>query len=134
MCIRDRWLAEGRLADDGSHVFKQGIATLEHLINTASPTETVLLPNYPNPFNPETWIPYDLAEDTDVHIYIYNLKGESIRQLSLGFQTAGTYRTQAHAAYWDGQNSVGEYVASGIYFYTLHAGHVKATRKMVITK
>ena len=128
------WLAEARLADDGSHVFKRGIATLEELLNAVIPEKTVLLPNYPNPFNPETWIPYDLAEDADVYIYIYNLKGEFIRQLSLGFQTAGTYRTQARAAYWDGRNSAGELIASGIYFYTLHAGHVKAARKMVITK
>ena len=130
----DEWLAEARLADDGSDVFRQGIAALERLIHTTLPTETVLLPNYPNPFNPETWIPYDLAEDADVYIDIYNLKGESIRQLSLGFQTAGTYRTQARAAYWDGRNSAGELIASGVYFYTLHAGQVKATRKMVIKK
>ena len=129
-----KWLTEARMADDGSHVFKQGIATLEHLIDTASARETALLPNYPNPFNPETWIPYDLAEDADVHIDIYNLKGESICQLLLGFQTAGTYRTQARAAYWDGRNSAGEPVASGIYMYTLHTEQVKATRKMVIRK
>ena len=130
----NEWLTEARMMDDGSHIFKQGIATLERLINTASPKETALLPNYPNPFNPETWIPYDLAEAADVHIYIYDLKGESIRQLSLGFQTAGTYRTQARAAYWDGRNSAAEPVASGIYFYTLRAGQVNATRKMVIAR
>ena len=117
-----------------SEVFQQGITALERLINTTVPTETVLLPNYPNPFNPETWIPYDLAEDADVRIHIYSLKGQSIRQLSLGFQTAGTYRTQARAAYWDGRNSAGEPVASGIYFYTFHAGQVKITRKMVMRK
>ena len=127
-------LTEARLADDGSEVFRQGITALERLINTTVPTETVLLPNYPNPFNPETWIPYDLAEDADVRIHIYSLKGQSIRQLSLGFQTAGTYRTQARAAYWDGRNSAGEPVASGIYFYTFHAGQVKVTRKMVMRK
>ena len=134
LSLVDKWLAQGRLADDGSNVFKQGIATLEGLLNSVIPGKTVLLPNYPNPFNPETWIPYDLAKDTDVHIYIYNLKGEFIRQLSLGFQTEGTYRTQTQAAYWDGRNSAGEFVASGVYFYTLHAGQVKATRRMVITK
>ena len=90
--------------------------------------------NYPNPFNPETWIPYDLAQDAKVHIHIYNLKGESIRQLSLGFRTAGTYRTRARAAHWDGRNAAGELVASGVYFYTLQAGGVKATRQMVILK
>ena len=130
----EAWLAEARLADTSSDVFRQGIATLEHLIHTTLPTETVLLPNYPNPFNPETWIPYDLAEGTDVHIDIYSLKGESVRRLSLGFQTAGTYRTSSRAAYWDGRNAVGEPVASGIYFYALQAGQFKATRQMLIIK
>ena len=130
----EQWLTEARLVDDGSAIFRQGIATLEHLINTSSPTKTALLPNYPNPFNPETWIPYDLAEDAEVHIHIYNTKGESIRQLSLGFQTAGTYRTPSRSAYWDGRNTSGETVASGVYFYTLQAGDVKATRQMVIIK
>ena len=128
------WLTEARLVDDGSDVFRRGIASLEHLINTVIPRETALLPNYPNPFNPETWIPYDLAEDVDVCIHIYNLKGESIRNLSIGFQTAGTYQTRSRAAYWDGRNSIGEPVASGIYFYTLQAGHVSATRQMTILK
>ena len=132
--LANEWLTEARLADDGSDVFRQGVATLEHLINTILPTKTLLLPNYPNPFNPETWMPYDLAEDADVHIDIYNLKGESVRQLSVGFQTAGTYRTRSRAAYWDGQNAAGEPVASGIYFYTLQAGQFKATRQMVILK
>ena len=132
--LLDEWLTEARLADDGSDIFRQGIATLERLIHTTLPTETVLLPNYPNPFNPETWIPYDLAQDADVHIQIYNLKGESVRRLSLGLQMAGTYRTQSRAAYWDGRNDIGESVASGIYFYTLQAGQFKATRQMVILK
>ncbi|MDE0682416.1 MAG: sulfatase-like hydrolase/transferase [Candidatus Poribacteria bacterium] len=130
----DEWLTEARLADDGSDIFRQGIATLEHLIHTTVPPETALLPNYPNPFNPETWIPYDLAEDANVHIDIYNLKGESVRRLSIGFQTAGTYRVSSRAAYWDGRNAVGEPVASGIYFYTFQAGQFRATRQMVILK
>ena len=132
--LADEWLTEARFADDGSDVFRQGIATLERLTNTTLPTETMLLPNYPNPFNPETWIPYDLAEDADVDIHIYNLKGESIRQLSLGLQTAGTYRIQSRAAYWDGRNAVGEPVASGIYFYTFQAGQFRITRQMAIVK
>ncbi len=130
----ENWLTEARLADDDSDVFRQGIATLEQLIGTAVPTETVLLPNYPNPFNPETWIPYDLAKDANVHLHIYSAKGESVQELSLGFQKAGTYRTRARAAYWDGRNAMGERVASGIYFYTLQAGHFKSTRRMVIIK
>ena len=130
----EQWLTEARLAHDGSSIFREGIAVLEALIDSGLPTETALLPNYPNPFNPETWIPYDLAADSDVEIHIYNLKGESVRQLSLGFQNAGPYRTRSRAAYWDGRNAVGEPVASGVYFYTLHAGQIKATRQMVIFK
>ena len=129
-----RWLIDARLANDGSSIFRKGIAALEELVDAALPTETVLLPNYPNPFNPETWIPYDLAEDSDVDIQIYNLSGESVRQLSIGFQVAGTYRDQSRAAYWDGCNTEGEPVASGVYFYTLQVGQVKATRQMVILK
>ena len=132
--VVERWLTEARVAHDGSSIFRDGIATLEALIDSGLPTETALLPNYPNPFNPETWIPYDLAADSDVKIHIYNLKGESVRQLALGFQSAGTYRTRSRAAYWDGRNAVGEPVASGIYFYTLQAGQTKATRQMVIFK
>ena len=130
----EQWVAEAHLANDGSLAFQQGIAALERLMNTAIPMETVLLSNYPNPFNPETWIPYDLAEGSDVEIHIYNVKGESVRRLSLGFQGAGTYRSRSRAAYWDGRNVVGESVASGVYFYTLHAGQMKATRQMVILK
>ncbi len=130
----EQWLIEARLANDGSAVFRKGIATLEALVDAVIPTQTVLLPNYPNPFNPETWIPYDLAEDANIHIHIYNLKGESIRDLSPGFQTAGTYRTPSRAVYWDGRNASGEPVASGIYFFTLHAGQTKITRQMVILK
>ena len=130
----EEWLTEARLADDGSDIFRRGIATLEGLINTVVPAETLLLPNYPNPFNPETWIPYDLAEAAEVYIHIYNTKGESVRQLSLGFQTAGTYRTRSRAAYWNGRNATGELVASGVYFYSLQVGQFKATRQMVILK
>ena len=130
----DEWLTEARVSDDGSNIFQDGIATLEHLINTVLPSKSALLPNYPNPFNPETWIPYDLARDADVHIHIYDLKGKSIRQLAIGFQTAGTYRTRSRAVYWDGRNAIGEPVASGIYFYTFRAGQFKTTRKMVILK
>ncbi len=130
----EQWLTEAHLANDGSLPFQEGIAALERLMDTGVPMETVLLPNYPNPFNPETWIPYDLAEDSDVEIHIYNLKGETVRQLSLGFQSAGTYRTRSRAAYWDGRNAIGEPVANGVYFYTLQTGQMTATRQMVILK
>ena len=130
----EEWLAEARLADDGSDIFQRGITTLVDLLKGIIPERTMLLPNYPNPFNPETWIPYDLAQNADVHIHIYNMKGESVRQLSIGFQTAGTYRTRTRAAYWDGRNATGELVASGVYFYSLQTGQFRATRQMVILK
>ncbi len=128
------WLAEAYQADDGSDVFRHGIANLEALFNNVVPQKTTLLPNFPNPFNPETWIPYDLAQDANVDIKIYNLKGETIREFKIGFQNAGTYRTKELAAFWDGRNSTGELVASGLYFYSLNAGQSKAIRQMVIRK
>ena len=103
----------------------------------------MLLPNYPNPFNPETWIPYDLSDDAKVNIHIYNINGETVRKLNVGFKTAGNYRTKSQAAYWDGKNKYGEKVANGTYFYTLNvqyknnsslADQFNATRKMVIVK
>ncbi len=131
--VRTR-LAEARRADDGSALFREGIAALEDLLLFAAPMETTLLPNYPNPFNPETWIPYDLAADAEVTVRITDTRGDVIRLLSLGFQQAGRYRTSARAAYWDGRNALGEPVASGTYFYTLSAGRTKTTRRMVILK
>ena len=98
------------------------------------PQETSLLHNYPNPFNPETWIPYHLAEPADVTLTIYAVNGQVVRRLDLGHQAAGFYRNRARAAYWDGRNAVGERVASGIYFYTLMAGDFAATRKLLIRK
>ena len=75
-----------------------------------------------------------MAQDTNVDIKIYNLKGETIRELKIGFQNTGTYRTKELAAFWDGRNSTGELVASGLYFYSLNAGQSKAIRQMVIRK
>ena len=98
------------------------------------PDETALLHNYPNPFNPETWIPYQLSEPADVTIHIYATSGVLVRTLSLGYQPVGIYQYRSRAAYWDGRNEVGESVASGVYFYTLTAGDFTATRKMLIRK
>ena len=98
------------------------------------PTETVLLANYPNPFNPETWIPYQLSEAADVTVSIYAADGRVVRTLAFGHQDAGLYHTRSRAAYWDGKNGLGEPVASGVYFYTLTAGDFAATRKMLIVK
>ncbi len=130
----DKWLSEAYQADDGSEVFKYGIANLEALMKNILPEKTVLLPNYPNPFNPETWIPYDLAQDSYVNINIYNMQGETIKEINLGYQNAGTYRTKSRAAFWDGRNTNGELVSSGVYYYSLNAGNTKKIRQMVILK
>ena len=98
------------------------------------PVVTSLLPNYPNPFNPETWLPYQLANPADVTLTIYDINGRVVRDLDLGHQRPGVYYNRSRAAYWDGRNRHGEPVASGVYFYTLKAGNFTATRKMLIRK
>ena len=123
-----------RAVDDGSLTFQRGIANLEQLLALFVPEKTALLPNYPNPFNPETWIPYDLAESADVTVHIYAINGVLVRTLALGYQPAGIYQYRSRAAYWDGKNEMGESVASGVYFYTLTAGNFTATKKMLIRK
>ena len=128
------WIAQAEAADDGSLVFRQGIANLKRLFVAMPPERTDLLANYPNPFNPETWIPYQLAEAAEVSVRIYGATGTLVRTLALGYQTAGIYQEKSRAAYWDGKNELGESVASGLYFYTLTAGDFTATRKMLIRK
>ena len=98
------------------------------------PVETALFPNYPNPFNPETWIPYQLAEATDVTVTIYDISGTEVQRWALGHQPAGVYYNRGRAAHWDGRNQIGEKVATGLYFYTLTAGEFTATGKMLIQK
>ena len=100
----------------------------------APPHNTVLLANYPNPFNPETWIPYTLAAAADVTLTIYDVRGVVVRRLALGHQPAGRYTQQSRAAYWDGRNTLGERVASSIYFYQLQADIISPMRKMVLAK
>ena len=107
---------------------------LQQLLATARPEKTQLLANYPNPFNPETWIPYELAKPTEVTITIYAVDGQVVRTLALGHHAAGMYQNRSRAAYWDGKNEFGEPVASGVYFYALTAGDFTATRKMLIRK
>ncbi len=98
------------------------------------PDNTDLLSNFPNPFNPETWIPYQLAKPAEVTLTIYNMRGVVVRTIALGHQAAGLYTSRSRAIHWDGRNSIGEKVASGLYFYTLTAGDFTATRKMLIRK
>ena len=132
--VLQTWIAQAQIENDGSYAFQKGIANLQKLLTLLAPEETALLPNYPNPFNPETWIPYQLAEPAEVTLRIYAIKGEAVRTLTLGHQPAGIYQNRTRAAYWDGKNALGEPVASGVYFYTLTAGDFNATRKMLIRK
>ena len=121
------------------HLEKEVLVVLEELLQLlremkAIPEASALLPNYPNPFNPETWIPYHLATDAEVILTIYDVRGVAVRVLTLGHQPAGIYKSRGRAAYWDGKNQLGEPVASGVYFYTLTAGDFATTRKMLIRK
>ena len=128
------WISQAQIENDGSLAFQQGIANLQQLLALLIPQKTALLTNYPNPFNPETWIPYQLSESTEVTLRIYSVSGTLVRTLHLGHQPAGIYQSRSRAAYWDGKNELGESVASGIYFYTLRAGDFIGTRKMLIMK
>ena len=128
------WIAQAELENDGSIAFQRGIANLQRLLASLIPEKTVLLANYPNPFNPETWIPYHLANPSNVQITIYDTRGSVVRQLNLGHQQEGYYTSRSRAAYWDGRNDIGERVASGIYFYQLQADNASFLRKMVILK
>ena len=113
---------------------RDAFLNLELRVGDVRPEDTTLAQNFPNPFNPETWIPYQLSQPTEVSIQIYNVSGHLVRSLDLGWQATGSYMTPSSAAYWDGRNAVGERVASGIYFYTLQTADFTATRRMVILK
>ena len=128
------WLIDARALQVRDPIMKRGFVVLEQLLVSLTPKETELLANYPNPFNPETWIPYRLAEDANVTLTIYDLSGQVVRTLQVGHRIASAYENRSKAIYWDGRNDVGERVASGIYFYTLIAGNFSATRKMAILK
>ncbi|MYE90939.1 T9SS type A sorting domain-containing protein, partial [Candidatus Poribacteria bacterium] len=130
----EEWLTQARQMGLTTPDYLHGIAVLEQLLAAMTPPETVLLPNYPNPFNPETWIPYHLAHAADVTLTIYDTKGAVVRRLDLGHQPAGYYTARSKAAYWDGRNERGESVASGVYFYQLRAGDYTTLRRMVIVK
>ena len=128
------WLTAARALQVKDPIMKRGFLVLEQLLAALTPRETALLSNYPNPFNPETWIPYRLSEDAFVTLTIYDAVGQVVRSLDVGHRIASAYENRSKAVYWDGRNNVGERVASGIYFYTLTAGEYSATRRMVILK
>ena len=126
----DIWLAES----DRSALYLRSIALLENVLATMRPDKTHLLPNYPNPFNPETWIPYHLANPSEVQITIYDTRGTLVRHFDLGHQQEGYYTSRSRAVYWDGCNDIGEKVSSGIYFYQFQTDKTSLLRKMVILK
>ena len=129
-----QWLSAAQRLNLTDMNSQRGIRFLQQFLVALTPKETALLPNFPNPFNPETWIPYHLAKGADITLYIYTMNGTLVRTLTLGYQAAGMYQSRSRAAYWDGKNAFGEPVASGAYFYTLTAGDFMATRKMLIKK
>ena len=128
------WLTDARALEVRNSIMKRGFLVLEQLLVSLIPTETELLHNYPNPFNPETWIPYRLAEDAFVTLTIYDGNGWVVRTFDVGHRIAAAYENRSKAIYWNGKNGLGESVASGVYFYTLTAGDYSATRKMLVLK
>ena len=130
----EQWLKDIRLLRLENPIAQRGIMMLERLLASLIPEETELLANYPNPFNPETWIPYRLAESAYVTLTIYDLSGQVVRTLDVGRQIASSYESRSKSIYWDGRNELGQRAASGVYFYHLSAGDYSATRKMLILK
>ncbi len=128
------WIDQAKTENDGSIAFQQGIENLQKLLESLIPEKTALLANYPNPFNPETWIPYNLAKPADVSLTIYAVNGAVVRTFALGYQNAGMYQNRNRAAYWNGTNDVGERVGSGVYYYQLQVDKMSYLRKMVILK
>jgi hypothetical protein len=120
-------LSDGQFNESGKMVLVDGSIKLR-------PPEAALLENFPNPFNPDTWIPYQLSSPAQVVINIYNVQGQLIRALDLGRKEAGYYTTKERAGYWNGRNVQGERVSSGVYFYTIKAGNFIATKKLAIVK
>ncbi len=118
----------------GVEDLQKAYVSLSLTVGDVHPTETLLGQNFPNPFNPETWIPYQLESSADVVLHIYDTAGNIVRTIDLGFKPQGFYMTRSTAAYWDGRNNIGEQVASGVYFYSLNTPDFSATRKMLILK
>ena len=134
-----QWIRLAKQLDTHDPQMQKGITVLEQLLAALPlaevlPKETALLANYPNPFNPETWIPYQLSKPAEVSVSIHSAGGQLVRKLELGHLRAGIYHSKSRAVYWDGRNELGESVASGIYFYTLTADDFTATGKMLIQK
>ena len=118
----------------GRRPLRQSRVDLPNLVAQLAPSATGLLPNYPNPFNPETWIPFELAEESDVVVRVYGMDGGLVRTLELGRLAVGEYRERSSAAYWDGRNDLGEAAAGGVYVVELAAGEYRETRRLVVSK
>ena len=118
----------------GIEDLRKAYLSLPLTVGDVHPSATILGQNFPNPFNPETWIPYQLEKSSDVALQIYDMSGSVVRTIDLGFKPRGFYMTRSTAAYWDGRNNMGELIASGVYFYSLQAADFSATRKMLILK
>ena len=131
-----RALSELEPIPNKSHGIKVAIELLRHYLSIANQRveDTKLLPNYPNPFNPETWIPYQLSEASTVTVKIYDVTGSLVRTINVGHKPVGYYLTREQAVYWDGRNQNREPVSSGVYFYTLNTDTHTQTRRMVIIK
>ena len=134
-----KWLADAKRLESTDPTVQRGIIVLERLLTALTrgssiPTETALLPNYPNPFNPETWMPYQLKAPADVVLTIHDATGQTVQTLEVGYKPAGLYQSRNRAAYWDGRNQYGEPVATGVYFCTLTAGDFTTTRRMLVNK
>ena len=131
-----RALTELEAIPSKSHGVQNAIELLRHYLAVADRNvkETKLLPNYPNPFNPDTWIPYQLSEVSTVTVKIYDVSGSLVRTIEVGHKPVGYYLTREKAVYWDGRNQNGESVSSGVYFYTLITDYYTQTRRMVIVK
>jgi hypothetical protein len=132
--LLERWLQQARMVDDGSESFRRGIDVLERLLRGGAPVRTRLFPNYPNPFNPDTWIPFHVGEESRVTISIYDIAGRRVRTLSLGSLPTGEYTARGKAAHWDGKDDRGETVAGGVYVYELSSESQRAVRRMVVLK
>ena len=131
-----RALSELEALPNKSQGVQLAIELLRHYLSVANQRveETKLLPNYPNPFNPETWIPYQLSEGSTVTVKIYDVSGSLVRTIGVGHKSVGYCLTREKAVYWDGRNGSGEPVGSGVYFYTLITDDYTQTRRMVIVK
>ena len=130
-----QWLTDAKALEITDPIMERGVVVLQQLLSIPNPNrDSAMLPNYPNPFNPETWIPYRLAKDAFVTLTIYDQTGQAVRAINVGLQAASAYESRSQAIYWDGRNQIGEKVASGVYFYHLSAGDYSATRKMLILK